>query len=181
MDLLKLALAGVLTCLCGCLDPFAPSTPEDPSSLSTDFAKTWSQVPQRFAQTLQERNSKLLGGFLDDQATLSSQGLPSLDQAGLRLCVQRLASIEPSSRLRWWNSPPSTSTGTTFGSSDTVDISLDYRLERLSADSSRIDTLARQANSTWTVRRANPSEWRLVHWSDPAEGNSFLKLCSSLQ
>ncbi|HNY30128.1 MAG TPA: hypothetical protein PKO15_04495 [Fibrobacteria bacterium] len=178
MDLLKFAALGLMAALWGCMDPFAPSTPENPSSGATVLATTAQQVPQRVGEALEQKNPDLLGNILGDATVLSAPTLPDQDQVGLRVCVQRLASIDPGSRLTWWNSTPTT-TSSGASTSDTIEISMDYRLARQSADRTRLDTLAIQSGSKWTVRRVNPSEWRLLRWQDASASSSFLKLCGS--
>lgn len=176
MDLLRLATTLSVAMLVGCTDPFAPSEPEPPSSGAGQFASSTQQLPERFGEMFKTKNPSLLGNLLGDPALLSDPLHADMDQVGLLVCVQRIASAEPGSQLRWWNSTPANTAST---SSDTVVIALDYRLERVSADLLRIDTLAMQQGSHWTVRRANPAEWRLLRWSDPSGGSSLRQLCGS--
>ncbi|MBK8802934.1 MAG: hypothetical protein IPN71_12950 [Fibrobacteres bacterium] len=178
MDILKIALCLATASLTGCWDPFAPSSPEPPSSGTGQFATTAQQMPQRFGEMLQAKDPSLLGNLLGDPVSLADPLQTDMDQVGLQVCVQRIASAMPGSQLRWWNSNPTSTASSTTSSSDTVVLALDYRLERVRADL-MIDTLAMQQGSRWTVRRANPSEWRLLRWSDPSGGSSMRQLCGS--
>ncbi|MBK9576873.1 MAG: hypothetical protein IPK50_03230 [Fibrobacterota bacterium] len=176
MDLLRFAATLFIVILSGCTDPFAPSEPEPPSSEAGQFASSVQQLPDRIGDVFKAKNPSLLASLIGDPVILAAPPQPEMDQVGFLLCVQRITSAEPGSQLRWWSSSP---TSTTSTSSDTVVISLDYRLERVSADLLKIDTLAIQQGSLWTVLRANPAEWRLLRWSDPSAGSSLRQVCGS--
>lgn len=176
MDLLRPTWTLAALCLLGCSDPFAPTTPEPPSKPSGQFSTSAQMLPTQFGRVFASKDPTLLGNLLGDPFTLVGESYTDLDQGGITLCIQRLSALKPETSLHWWSSTPTT---ISVASSDTVELSLEYRLERIpsASDSGKIDTLALQKGSLWKVLRVNPSEWRLIHWEDPSKDGSFRQLC----
>lgn len=178
MDLLKPACALAALLLFACSDPFAPDAPEPPSKPSGQFSTSAQMLPTQFGKIFASNDSTLLGNLLGDSVALSNLVDADLDHFGITKCFQRLSAFRAGSTLYWWNSSPTTISEAT---SDTAELSFEYRLERIhsATDSGKIDTLAQQKGSRWKVLRVNPSEWRLIRWEDPSKEGSFRKLCET--
>ena len=161
----SVALAVPIVCFAGC-DPFAPSSPENPSNTrAAVVAATPADVERDLGRSFTTRDPLLWGDVTGETLRLVQSG-DSLANSAFLKCVQNeIFGATGDTAAIVWNATYASDAGASVA--DVVVAKIDYSITKGGVQ--KIFGVAR-----WTISDVNTLGWELVRWEDLSESKSGL-------